>query len=122
MLLCAAALLLKLVMPTGYMIGNDHGRIEITICTGMVPATMAMDMPGVRGDMSGHGKSKEHGKAEQPCAFAGLSAAMTGPVDPIRLAELIAFIMTIGIAGVLLPTPAAPARLRPPLRGPPATI
>lgn len=122
MLIFAAALLLKLVMPTGYMIGNDHGRIEITICTGMVPATMAMDMPGVHGDMPGHGKSKEHGKAEQPCAFAGLSAAMTGPVDPIQLTELIAFIMAIGMIGGLLPTPAGPVRLRPPLRGPPAVI
>ena len=121
-LICAAALLLKLLVPTGYMIGDDHGRFAITICTGMVPATVMMDMPGMHGDAANHGNSKDHGKAEQPCAFAGLSAAMTGAIDPIQLADLIAFIMAIGMVGVLLSTPAGPAFLRPPLRGPPAIL
>ena len=104
------------------MIGSDHGRMAITICTGIAPATAMTDMPGMHGDMPDHGKSKDHGKAEQPCAFAGLSAAMTGAIDPIQLAGLIAFIMAISMAGVLLVTPANPAFLRPPLRGPPATF
>lgn len=121
-LICGVALFLKLLVPTGYMIGTDHGRVAITTCTGMAPATVMMDMPGMHGDMADHGKSKDHGKAEQPCAFAGLSAAMTGAVDPIQLAELIAFIMAIGMVGVLLPTPAGPSFLRPPLRGPPAIL
>ncbi len=121
-LICAAALLLKLLVPTGYMIGSDHGAVAITICTGMTPATGMADMPGMHGNAADHGRSKDHGKAEQPCAFAGLSAAMTGAVDPIQLAELIAFVMAIGLVGVLLPTPAGPAFLRPPLRGPPATL
>ena len=82
-LICAATLLLKLLVPTGYMIDSDHGRIAITICSGTGPATMAMEMPGMHGDMPDHGKSKDHGKAEMPCAFSGLSAAMTGAIDPI---------------------------------------
>lgn len=129
-LMCVVTLFLKLVVPTGYMIGSDHGRIAITICSGTSPTTLMMDMPGMHGDMPGvgviggadHGKSKDHGKSEMPCAFAGLSAAMMGTVDPIQLAALIAFVMAIGTAGLILPTPSPPSHLRPPLRGPPASL
>jgi hypothetical protein len=128
-LICAAALLLKLLVPAGYMIARDHGRITITICSGIAPRTMtlatprAMTMPGMHGAMPDHGTPKDHGnKAEQPCAFAGLSALSLGATDPVLLAALIAFVMAIGLAGVLPPMPAQPARLRPPLRAPPAYL
>lgn len=118
-LLCAATLLLKLLVPTGYMIGSEHGRLTIELCSGVASQPMAMEM---HGDMPGHGKSKEHGKAELPCAFSGLSAAALAAVDPIQLAALIAFVMSVGLAGLALPPPCHRAHLRPPLRGPPATI
>ena len=122
MLICAATLLLKLLVPTGYMIDSDHGRITITICAGIVPAVMTMEMPGMRDGMPGHGKSKDHGKAEMPCAFSGLSAAMNGAIDPIQLAALIAFVLAMGMSPIILPTPARRIYLRPPLRGPPAFL
>lgn len=122
-LLCAATLLLKLLVPTGYMIDNASGHIAITICSGFGPATTTMmDMPGMHGDMPDHGKSKDHGKAEMPCAFSGLSAAMTGAVDPIQLAALIVFILALGLVARILPAPSQSAYLRPPLRGPPAYL
>lgn len=121
-LICAATLLLKLLVPTGYMIDSDHGRFTVTICSGTAPRTMTMDMPGMHGDMADHGKSKDHGKAEMPCAFSGLSAAVLNVIDLIQLAALIAFVMTIGLTGVLLSAPSGPSRLRPPLRGPPAFL
>lgn len=121
-LICAATLLLKLLVPTGYMIDNDHGRIAIDICSGTTPATMTMEMPGMHGDMPDHGKSKDHGKAEMPCAFSGLSAAALGAIDPIQLAALIAFILALGLVVTVLPAPSRPAYLRPPLRGPPAYL
>ncbi len=121
-LICAAALLLKLLVPTGYMIDSDHGRMTITICSGVAPRTTAMEMPGMQGDMPDHGKSKDHGKAEMPCAFSGLSAATLGAIDPIQLVALIAFVMAIGFAGSILLVPTTPANLRPPLRGPPAHL
>jgi hypothetical protein len=127
-LICAATLLLKLLVPTGYMIDSEHGRFTITICAGIAPApttTMdmpAMDMPGMHGDTADHGTSKDHGKTEMPCAFSGLSAAVLGPTDPIQLAALIAFVLAIGLAATLLPAPSPPAFLRPPLRGPPAYL
>jgi hypothetical protein len=121
-LLCAAPLLLKLLVPTGYMIANEHGRFAITICSGIAPATMTMDMPGMHGDTAGHGKSKESGKAEMPCAFSGLSAAVLDPIDPIQLAALISFVLAVGLAASVPPTPRRTAFLRPPLRGPPVSF
>lgn len=117
-LICAAALLLKLLVPTGYMVASQHGRMTITICTGTAPRSMTIEMPGMGSEMPDHGK-KDGGNGEMPCAFSGLSAPSLGAVDPIQLAALLTFIVAIGLVGVLLPAPCAPARLRPPLRGPP---
>jgi hypothetical protein len=119
--MCAAALLLKLLVPTGYMIADDHGRMTVTICSGTAPRTMTIDIPGMQGDMPDHGK-KDHGKAEMPCAFSGLSGASLGAIDPIQLAAFIAFVMAIGMAGIVPSPPSTPAHLRPPLRGPPTYL
>ncbi len=121
MLVCATTLLMKLLVPAGYMVDGDHGRFVITICSGTAPAAMTMDMPGVHGDMPDHGRS-EGGKAEMPCAFSGLSATPLAPIDPIQLAALIAFVLAIGLVVTVLPAPSRPAFLRPPLRGPPAYL
>lgn len=120
-LLCAATLLLKLLVPTGYMIGNDHGRLAIVLCPGVVSAAEAMAMPGMHDAMPDHGK-KDHGKAEMPCAFSGLSAAALGTIDGVQLAALIAYIMAVGLCLAVVPTPIRRIHLRPPLRGPPATL
>lgn len=118
-LLCVATLALKLLVPTGFMIGSQHGRITIELCSGVQPPTTAM--AGMHGDMPDHGK-QDHGKAEMPCAFSGLSAASLGAVDPIQLAVLIAFIMAIGVSPAVLPAVARRSYLRPPLRGPPVSL
>lgn len=117
-LLCAAALLLKLLVPTGYMIESDHGRLAVVVCSGIAPATSMEMHDGV----AEHGKSKDHGKADMPCAFSGFSAAMTTAIDPVQLAALIAFVMALGLMVATVPVPSRPAFLRPPLRGPPAYL
>lgn len=126
-LICAAALLLKLLIPTGYMIGSDHGRLAIVLCPGTAPVPSpametTMAMPAMHGDMTDHGQDHGKGEArgEMPCAFSTLSAAVVDAVDPVLLAALIAFVLAIGLARTALPPPSQPARLRPPLRGPPA--
>ena len=119
-LICAAALLLKLLVPTGYMIGSSQGSITVMICSGTAPRTMTIELPGMDQSTPDHGK-KDHGRAEMPCAFTGLSAAALGAIDPIQLAGLIAFAMAAGLAGITPPAAAPPAYLRPPLRGPPAS-
>ena len=121
-LFCAAALLLKLLVPTGYMIGSEHGRITIELCSGVVPNATTMAMSGTHGDMPDHGKAKDHGKTEMPCAFAGLSAATLGAIDPVQLVALIAFVMAIGLSPAVQPATVRRGYLRPPLRGPPAAL
>ena len=122
MLVCAATLLLKLVVPSGYMIGSEHGRITIELCSGVAPRAVTMAMPGMHGDMPDHGKSRDHGKAEMPCAFAGLSAASLGAIDSVQLITLIAFVMAVGLSPTVLPAITRRIYLRPPLRGPPALL
>lgn len=114
-LLCAATLLLKLIVPTGYMLAADHGRVAIVLCPGTVPAEPVMH----HGDMAGHHAPAEKGKAEMPCAFAGLSAAALGAIDPILLVALIAFVLATTWLVAARTLPARSAYLRPPLRGPP---
>jgi hypothetical protein len=119
-LLCAATLLLKLLVPSGYMIGGERGRVTIELCSGIAPAATTMDMAGMSGDGHGHGHSRDHGKAEMPCAFAGLAAASLGAIDPVQLAALIAFVMAAGLSAAMSPAIVRHGHLRPPLRGPPA--
>ncbi|QYE33829.1 hypothetical protein KZX46_13425 [Polymorphobacter sp. PAMC 29334] len=120
-LILAVTLLTKLLVPSGYMIASDQGRITITICSGVASQTMTMDMPVMHANVPGHGKP-DHGKAEMPCAFSGLSAHALGAVDPILIVALIAFIMAIGLAPTLLPALSNHTYLRPPPTGPPATL
>lgn len=116
--LVALALVMKMLVPSGYMLSTSAGSITVQLCSGYGPQEMVMAMPG----MADHGdKKQDHGKAEQTCAFAGLSAPSLAGADPIRLAIVLAFIIAT-IFG--LPSPSAvsvPAFLRPPLRGPPVT-
>ena len=130
-LLCAATLLLKLLIPTGYMIANENGHPAITICSGIAPENMAMAMPGMHDDTPDHGKNgygktghgkKDHGRAEMPCAFSGLSVASLGAIDPIQLAALVAFILSAGLFPAMLSARRERSHLRPPLRGPPACL
>lgn len=119
-LICTATLLLKLLVPSGYMIDSSHGRITLTICSGSTSRTMTMEMPGMQSDMPDHGKADQG--AETPCAFAGFSAPALSATDPVQLAALIAFVMTVGFASISAALPLSPPWLRPPLRGPPAHL
>ncbi|MBW6526396.1 hypothetical protein KZ813_06045 [Sphingomonas sp. RHCKR7] len=122
MLLCAAALLLKLLVPAGYMLASEHGRVAIVICPGMSSAPAAAEMPAMHGGRAGHGDRADHGKAEMPCAFAGLSSLALAAADPIQLAALIAFVVAGGRAADVVTSPLEAHHLRPPLRGPPASF
>jgi hypothetical protein len=115
-LLYAGALLLRLLVPTGYMIGSENGQITMELCSGVTPHATMIAIPGMHGDMP------DHGKAETPCAFAGLSAASLGAIDPIQLVALIAFVMAVRLSPTVLPAIIRRSHLRPPLRGPPAVI
>lgn len=119
-LLCVATLLLKVLVPTGHMIDSDHGRLAITICPGIERSSVTMRMPGVHGRMPDHGNSKDHGKADVPCAFSGLTAPSLAGADPLLLATAISFIVRTVFRTATDTEPAGSRlHLRPPLRGPP---
>lgn len=125
----AATMLLKLLVPTGYMIASDHGHLTITICSGVASQSEAVTMPGMNHDMAmahgtmpGSGKSTDHGKVEMPCAFAGLSAQVLGAVDVVLLAIALAAVAIMALLAAPRQAPRDAPYLRPPLRGPPLSI
>lgn len=107
---------MKIVVPSGFMPTISNGRIVVSVCSGIGPTTMVMTIPGLehKSDSEGH-----QGKAEQPCAFAGLSTPSLAAADPFLLAAAILFVLALGMRPLVLPTSTAPPYLRPPLRGPP---
>jgi hypothetical protein len=116
--LVAVALLMKILVPAGYMASVSAGSITIELCSGYGPQKIFVAMPG----MTHHPDQKgEHGKAEMPCAFSGLSAPSLTGADPLLLTVAIAFVILTVFRIAARPTlPGAPSYLRPPLRGPPA--
>ncbi len=129
-LLCAAVLAVRLLVPTGFMIVSEQGRVAIVPCSGVMPAAAAA---GHAMHQAMHQAMPEHGGAhrpapphregapEMPCAFAGLTLAAMTPIDPALLIALILFAMARGLVVEVRLPDFTPARLRPPLRGPPAT-
>lgn len=118
-LVVIAALCMKIVVPTGFMIGQNSEVLTVQLCTDglghAVTAKIAIPMKGEPSDSSG-----KQGKGE--CPFASLSmASMTG-ADPALLALALAFILALGFAPTRTSHPKRVSYLRPPLRGPPALV
>ncbi len=115
MLLVAFALVIKAVVPTGYMIGGQGKSLTILVC----------------GDVSGDhltkqitipGKADGQAKAGESCPYASLSFASLDAALPAFVALAIAFLLLLGFAPVRVPILAGFTHVRPPLRGPPALI
>ena len=115
--LVVTALMVKLVVPAGFMPAFANGTMTVQLCTGMGVQTIQMEIPGTAGDSDNHDHQK---KADMPCAFAGLSTPTLAAIDPLLLAVAIAFIIATIFRIVSRPVLARRAYLRPPLRGPPA--
>jgi hypothetical protein len=142
----ASALLMKAIVPAGFMPMMTTDGLAIVLCSGMAGGTTTATPPGPAAAMPGMAHSgmahpdralpdeahpadmghSRHGeqtpaKPDVPCAFAGLTAPSLGGVDIVLLAAAFAAIL----AAALLPRPTPPivrrAFLRPPLRGPPAS-
>ncbi len=110
-------LLIRALVPAGYMPEVAGGTITLTLCSGTMPAEpTTVAMPGMHHGSGHDGKTK----AEQPCAFAGLTAPALGSADALLLLAALAFAFLLALAPQPLSLP-APAHLRPPLRAPPLT-
>jgi len=116
-LLVAAALVMKAVIPSGFMLTPSNGTIMVSICSGQGPQMVAMDLG--KGTVDHGGDHQDGKKAEHPCAFSSLSMAAATGADTVLLALAIAYVLALGLLPVTSRQPSAPSRLRPPLRAPP---
>lgn len=120
--LIAAALVMKVLVPAGFMPTMAAGTVTITVCDGVNTSRMTMALPGMaqhdRGDHDDDGKAH----AEMPCPYAGLATPSLAAVDPVQLALAIAFVFAFALVAVPAPRFAPVRHLRPPLRGPPVRL
>ncbi|MBD3730613.1 MAG: hypothetical protein IE933_13010 [Sphingomonadales bacterium] len=119
MVLVAAALLLRIAVPAGWMPERDNdGAMQITLCTGygLVQAWVDEDGKLHRGSPDDDGKSKapDHCPFTAAAASLALAAQPTLPEPPVQLREIPApeRLATIPGRGLAAPPP--------PPTGPPA--
>jgi Protein of unknown function (DUF2946) len=113
------ALCMKVLVPSGFMIGSHAKVLTVEICGDASGShlTKRISIP-MKGD-SGPSQNGQ-GQADSACPYSALSQASLAATDPLLLALSLAFIVALGLL------PLAPRQigrspyLRPPLRGPPA--
>ena len=118
-LVCLAALAMKILVPTGYMVDQDSKSFTVKICNGVGHAEATIEIPfgpKTAGD-SQHDAAGD--QTEPACSFAGFSQVLATGADPIQLALAMVFILLAGLQLSRLPLSGVADRLRPPLRGPP---
>lgn len=121
-----AALTLRIVIPAGFMPVFEHGRVTLTLCSGVVPAPTGTSTHAGNSHAAPQGTShhqENQGKTYQnSCAFLDLAVPVIGGADPVQLAAALLFIVAAALfLCAALPRSTA-RRLRPPLRGPPLPI
>lgn len=120
MMIIAAALVLKAVLPSGFMIASAPDRLlTITVCSettgGMKQMQIAVPQ---RHDTSG---ATDTAKKDGHCAFSGHAQDMLGGADAVLLAAALAFILLLGFAPIRQVALRRLHHLRPPPCGPPLT-
>jgi hypothetical protein len=120
MLLIAAALCMKVLVPAGFMVGSERKVLTIEICADTLGArlTRQIVIPVAGKSTGGPGTHK----SDTACPFSALGMATLGGADVVLLAAALAFVLAVGLAPLLAPAVSSPTRLRPPLRAPPARI
>jgi hypothetical protein len=129
LVLCLAALALRLLIPAGHMPVIDAGGLAIVACP---DAAAPMAVPRDRDTPPHHARTHRTGGHDdrhddgdrgggQVCAFAGLSAPLLGGADPLLLVAVLAWIAATALAMRPLRIVRRTPHLRPPPQGPPAT-
>lgn len=116
-----AALSMKLLVPAGYMPDSGAGRVlTLRVCeeSSGSQVTRAIVVP-VTGEQ---GTAPARKQAGDTCPFAGHGSAALAGADLLLLALALAFALVRGFAPVHRPAARIAARLRPPLRAPPARV
>lgn len=112
-----AALCMKVLVPSGVMIGPGSKILTVQICADAFGGDTARQLVVPMKDGSGEAGSNQ-GKGE--CPYTALSMASLAGAGPALLALALVFILLLGLAPVRYALPGRMFHLRPPLRGPPA--
>lgn len=115
----AAALLMRVLIPTGYMAVRSAEGITIELCSGVIAPMTSKAVTAMPAMHHGSDKRNGHATPESPCAFAALAAPTLAAADPLVLALAIAFVFAAIFRPAEICPPAGLSFLRPPLRGPP---
>lgn len=119
LMLLALALVVKALVPTGFMLSAGGERfLTVTICADASGTAKQMRIAVPTKDYAGNEPS-EMAEKREPCAFAGLGHAALGEGDGAALVAVLVFVLLVGFAAVHSPVLPGFAFLRPPLRGPP---
>ena len=119
MVLAVFALLVRGLVPAGYMLAPSALTLSVQICSDLQEDHPTIQIVVPRsGD--GQDRSGDHGQKNPPCAFSALSMASVAGADGLLLAVALAFILITSALLVALPVHRRFAHLRPPLRGPPS--
>jgi hypothetical protein len=118
MVIFALALLVRAVIPAGFMVSPSSLKLTVQICADGAPGqtSIQVEVPLSKG---GQRDNSDHGQKSEPCAFSALSmASMAGDHSTllnVALAVIVGTIVTNGATHLRRKT----RHLRPPLRGPP---
>lgn len=119
-LLVALALCMKALIPAGTMIAATPKVLTVAICTDAGGPAMTRDVVVPMRPDAGAADGQAKQGAGAPCGWSVLGLGGLAATDPVVLAAALAFIALAGFRPAPAPPATAPARLRPPLRAPPA--
>ena len=111
------AMAIRALVPQGYMVASGPLLLNVSVCADSLGHTTTQIAIPMKKDGSSHNGG---GAGDGHCAFTSLSMGSLAAADPVLLLVAIAFILALGTTANTIPLPSIPARLRPPLRAPPA--
>ena len=109
---------MKLVVPTGYMIGQGTKYLTIEMCDNPLGEHSVRQI-AIPVDTE---RTHKNAQAKEICPFASLSFAWASGAAPDLLGLALLFILALGFVSIALPPTRQVAFLRPPLRGPPLRV
>jgi hypothetical protein len=121
-LLLVATLLMKMLVPAGFMPMAEQGSLRIMPCSGYAPQPQIPMASGHGGHHGEHGPQQRHHQNAQkmPCDFSVLAGPSLAGGEPIALEKPLTLAAMVAAAPPLAVDVALPTYLRPPLRGPPS--
>lgn len=114
-LLLAATLLVRGLVPAGYMPAAQDGKMVVMLCSAPGSSETTVTLPIDHRDTSHHHRQQP----DHPCAFGSLAGSALAATEPTLLLAAILFAFVAAIFWRPLILPRQSGQILPPLRGPP---